>query len=82
MAQQEIGYQLSRLESKGFPRFMFSLKALTPWFAQNYVLERKLNKRFDHGRFGLMPKHHVLAAHVTINDELPNRIISGTVVVS
>ncbi|KAL6722866.1 hypothetical protein Aduo_017944 [Ancylostoma duodenale] len=62
-------------------RFMFSLKALTPWFAQNYVLERKLNKRFDHGRFGLMPKHHVLAAHVTINDELPNRIISGTVVV-
>ncbi|RCN48358.1 Flavin-binding monooxygenase-like protein [Ancylostoma caninum] len=60
---------------------MFSLKALTPWFAQNYVLERKLNKRFDHGRFGLMPKHHVLAAHVTINDELPNRIISGTVVV-
>uniref|UniRef100_A0A1I7XCB1 Flavin-containing monooxygenase n=1 Tax=Heterorhabditis bacteriophora TaxID=37862 RepID=A0A1I7XCB1_HETBA len=38
--------------------------------------------RFDHGRFGLLPKHRALAAHVTINDELPNRIISGTVVVS
>ncbi|VDM75389.1 unnamed protein product [Strongylus vulgaris] len=62
-------------------RFMFFLKHITPWWAQNYILERKLNKRFDHGRFGLMPKHHVLAAHVTINDELPNRIISGTVVV-
>ncbi|VDK58429.1 unnamed protein product, partial [Cylicostephanus goldi] len=37
--------------------------------------------RFDHGRFGLTPKHRVLAAHVTINDELPNRIISGTVVI-
>ncbi|KHJ99932.1 Flavin-binding monooxygenase-like protein [Oesophagostomum dentatum] len=62
-------------------RFMFFLKSVSPWWAQNYVLERKLNKRFDHGRFGLMPKHHVLAAHVTINDELPNRIVSGTVVV-
>lgn len=62
-------------------RFMFTLKAATPWFVQNCLLERKLNKRFDHGRFGLKPKHHVLSAHVTINDELPNRIISGTVVI-
>ncbi|VDL72517.1 unnamed protein product [Nippostrongylus brasiliensis] len=62
-------------------RFMFALKALTPRYAQNYFLERKLNKRFDHGRFGLKPSHHVLSAHVTINDELPNRIISGTVVI-
>ncbi|KJH42438.1 Flavin-binding monooxygenase-like protein [Dictyocaulus viviparus] len=62
-------------------RFMFSLRKITPWCIQNYILERKLNKRFDHGRFGLKPKHHVLSAHVTINDELPNRIISGTLVI-
>ena len=35
--------------------------------------------RFDHGRYGLKPDHRILAAHVTINDELPNRIASGTV---
>ncbi|KAK6043593.1 Flavin-binding monooxygenase-like protein [Cooperia oncophora] len=63
-------------------RFIYGFKSITPWFFQNWILERKLNKRFDHGRFGLKPKHHVLSAHVTINDELPNRIICGTVVVS
>ncbi|KAE9414131.1 hypothetical protein Angca_010015, partial [Angiostrongylus cantonensis] len=62
-------------------RFMFALKSGTPSFVQNYVLEKKLNKRFDHGRFGLKPEHRVLSAHVTINDDLPNRIISGSVVI-
>uniref|UniRef100_A0A0K0D260 Flavin-containing monooxygenase n=1 Tax=Angiostrongylus cantonensis TaxID=6313 RepID=A0A0K0D260_ANGCA len=37
--------------------------------------------RFDHGRFGLKPEHRVLSAHVTINDDLPNRIISGSLVI-
>lgn len=76
-------------------RLMFDLKRTLPFWFQNAVLERKLDSRyllyskfhgkgsfsFDHGRFGLRPKHRLLAAHVTINDELPNRIISGTIVV-
>uniref|UniRef100_A0A914CUQ2 Flavin-containing monooxygenase n=1 Tax=Acrobeloides nanus TaxID=290746 RepID=A0A914CUQ2_9BILA len=62
-------------------RFTFFAKSLLPWRFQNWVLERKVNKRFDHGRFGLRPAHRILEAHVTVNDELPNRIISGTVVV-
>ena len=45
------------------------------------LIERKLNKRFDHERFGLRPAHRFLEAHITINDELPNRIASGTVLV-
>lgn len=45
------------------------------------VIERKLNKRFDHERFGLKPAHRFLEAHVTVNDELPNRIASGTVLI-
>ncbi|CAI4229332.1 unnamed protein product [Auanema sp. JU1783] len=62
-------------------RFMFGLKHTTPWSIRNWALERKLNSRFDHGRFGLKPDHRALAAHVTINDELPNRVISGTIVI-
>lgn len=64
-----------------FCSFMFGMREIVPWSLQNFVLERKMNARFDHGRFGLRPNHRALAAHVTINDELPNRIISGTVVV-
>lgn len=78
-------------------RFAYFTKRLTPKWLQNRfdhllqaffsnwifsVLEDKINRRFDHGRFGLKPEHRFLEAHVTVNDELPNRIISGTVVVS
>ncbi|PIC42624.1 hypothetical protein B9Z55_009640 [Caenorhabditis nigoni] len=45
----------------------------------NWNMERLLNLRFDHERYGLKPKHHPLNAHITINDELPNRIACGTV---
>uniref|UniRef100_A0A7E4V9K5 Flavin-containing monooxygenase n=1 Tax=Panagrellus redivivus TaxID=6233 RepID=A0A7E4V9K5_PANRE len=62
-------------------RFTWFLKGIAPRSWQNAILERKVNRRFDHGRFGLKPDFRFLEAHVTVNDELPNRIISGTVVV-
>uniref|UniRef100_A0A8C5L2Z2 Flavin-containing monooxygenase 5 n=1 Tax=Jaculus jaculus TaxID=51337 RepID=A0A8C5L2Z2_JACJA len=42
-------------------------------------LENQINHRFDHELFGLKPKHRLLSQHPTVNDELPNRIISGLV---
>ncbi|XP_064575530.1 flavin-containing monooxygenase 5-like isoform X2 [Zonotrichia leucophrys gambelii] len=42
-------------------------------------MENKLNARFDHSRYGLKPKHRVFQQHPTVNDDLPNRIISGRV---
>lgn len=44
--------------------------------------ESKLNQNFDHGRYGLKPKHRATAQHATINDDLPNRIASGSIIVS
>ncbi|XP_059196503.1 flavin-containing monooxygenase 5-like [Centropristis striata] len=41
--------------------------------------ERKLNQRFDHRLYNLQPKHRVNSQLPTVNDELPNRILSGTV---
>jgi len=79
---------LNRVWDRGEPsdlvflnRFTFALKRLMPRWLQNSIIERKLNRRFDHGRFGLRPEHRFLEAHVTVNDELPNRIACGTVVV-
>ncbi|VDN57535.1 unnamed protein product [Dracunculus medinensis] len=60
-------------------RFILFLKRLLPYRLINSLLENKLNRRVDHGRFGLKPGHCVLAAHFTINDELPNRIASGSI---
>ncbi|KAF6292885.1 flavin containing dimethylaniline monooxygenase 5 [Rhinolophus ferrumequinum] len=45
----------------------------------NTYLERQMNQRFNHEMYGLKPKHRALSQHPTVNDELPNRIISGMV---
>jgi dimethylaniline monooxygenase (N-oxide forming) len=45
------------------------------------VMESALNQRFDHETYGMKPKHRFHQQHPTVNDTLPNRIISGTVIV-
>ncbi|KAI1300025.1 Flavin-containing monooxygenase 5 [Halotydeus destructor] len=39
-----------------------------------------LNERFDHAMYNVRPKHQPTAQHVMVNDVLPNRIASGTVI--
>lgn len=42
------------------------------------LAQKKLEQRFDHSMYGLKPKHGILAQHPMVNDELPNRLASGT----
>ncbi|XP_042534188.1 flavin-containing monooxygenase 5-like [Dipodomys spectabilis] len=77
---------LNRVGQNGYPfdmevssRFwQFLSKMCGPSLSSSY-LERRINQRFDHEMFGLKPKHRALSQHPTVNDELPNRIISGLV---
>lgn len=39
-----------------------------------------MSERLDHELYNLLPKHRILQQHVMVNDALPNRILSGTVV--
>lgn len=55
------------------------IRDLLPQWLVNTLVENKVNKRFDHERYGLKPEHRILSAHPTVNDELPNRIACGTV---
>ncbi|XP_042730033.1 flavin-containing monooxygenase 5-like [Lagopus leucura] len=79
---------LNRVGQQGYPidtiittRMKIILKyLLTASVASDYT-EKQLNMRFDHINYGLKPKHRVLDQHPTINDDLPNRIISGRVLV-
>lgn len=48
--------------------------------ANSYV-ERYLDSKFNHEIFNLRPKHRYFAQHLAINDHLPNKIASGTVIV-
>ncbi|XP_010179964.1 PREDICTED: dimethylaniline monooxygenase [N-oxide-forming] 5, partial [Mesitornis unicolor] len=58
----------------------FLQKVLSPSVVNNFA-ERQLNARFNHSHYGLKPKHRVFDQHPTVNDDLPNRIISGRVLV-
>ncbi|KAM7107046.1 LOW QUALITY PROTEIN: flavin-containing monooxygenase 5-like [Ciconia maguari] len=61
--------------------FIQLLQSLLPQNTSSFLLERKVNSRFDHTLYGLQPQHQILHQHPTINDDLPNRIISGRVLV-
>ncbi|RWS19573.1 dimethylaniline monooxygenase [N-oxide-forming] 5-like protein [Leptotrombidium deliense] len=60
-------------------RFGFLLFKILPFAVSCYYFELLVNFRFDHAKYGIKPKHRILGQHPMINDALPNRILSGTV---
>ncbi|KAI3420107.1 hypothetical protein GPALN_003433 [Globodera pallida] len=45
----------------------------------NWLAIRQCQKRFDHAKYGIMPKHGFFSQHLTVSDDLPCRIITGSV---
>uniref|UniRef100_A0A2K6NKH0 Flavin-containing monooxygenase n=1 Tax=Rhinopithecus roxellana TaxID=61622 RepID=A0A2K6NKH0_RHIRO len=77
---------LNRVGNYGYPfdvvfssRLTYFLWKICGQSLANKYMEKKMNQRFDHEMFGLKPKHRALSQHPTVNDDLPNRIISGLV---
>ncbi|XP_077012004.1 flavin-containing monooxygenase 5 [Tamandua tetradactyla] len=77
---------LNRVGDYGYPfdvifssRLKYFLSKILGPLVANMYLEKKMNQRFDHAMFGLKPDHRALSQHPTVNDDLPNRIISGLV---
>ncbi|XP_062989330.1 flavin-containing monooxygenase 5-like isoform X2 [Elgaria multicarinata webbii] len=79
---------LNRVGDNGYPgdvvlstRYNMLRKQFFTTSMVNHWLENGLNSRFNHSHYGLKPKHRFMSQHPTINDELPNCIISGRVLV-
>nr|XP_054330228.1 flavin-containing monooxygenase 5-like [Pongo pygmaeus] len=77
---------LNRVGDYGYPadvlfssRLTYFMRKICGQSLANKYVERKISQRFDHEMFGLKPKHRALSQHPTVNDDLPNRIISGLV---
>ncbi|XP_018425984.1 PREDICTED: dimethylaniline monooxygenase [N-oxide-forming] 5-like [Nanorana parkeri] len=75
-----------RVSKNGFPRDITNLSRFRnviiktlPSSVSNYMIESALNNRFNHCNYGLLAQHRFSGQHPTVNDELPNRIISGYV---
>ncbi|XP_025069385.1 dimethylaniline monooxygenase [N-oxide-forming] 5-like isoform X3 [Alligator sinensis] len=79
---------LNRVGDEGYPMdIVLSTRlnaVLNKFLATSMVnkwAEKRLNARFSHSHYGLQPTHRILNQHPTVNDDLPNRIISGKVLV-
>nr|XP_046248400.1 flavin-containing monooxygenase 5-like [Scatophagus argus] len=76
---------LNRVGDNGLPldlffnRMLNFLLGILPFGVFCGLGERQLNKRFDHTLYNLKPKHRLFSQHPTVNDDLPNRILSGTI---
>ncbi|XP_048064533.1 flavin-containing monooxygenase 5-like [Megalobrama amblycephala] len=77
---------LNRVGDKGVPFDMMFNNRAVMWFLgllpvgyRNKLGQNRLNERFDHKLYGLQPAHRIFSQHPMVNDDLPNRILSGTV---
>ncbi|XP_047377659.1 LOW QUALITY PROTEIN: flavin-containing monooxygenase 5-like [Sciurus carolinensis] len=62
-----------------FTRYNRAVQKLLPSFLINRWAENKLNRRFNHANYGLQAAHRFLSHQSTFSDDLPNRIITGRV---
>lgn len=79
---------IHRVGSNGMPfdslylcRFWNIMFHLTPFIISCKIVENMINKRFDHQMYQIKPNHRILSQHPMVNDALPNRILSGTVII-
>ncbi|GIY00782.1 flavin-containing monooxygenase 5 [Caerostris darwini] len=57
------------------------LEKFISYETKSKLFEQKLDEKFDHAAYNLKPKHRFFSAHPTLNDALPNCILSGRVIV-
>lgn len=92
VAQQVIissrsgSWVMSRVWNDGYPwdmvvitRFQTFLRNNLPTAISDWWYTRQMNARFKHENYGLMPLNGTLRKEPVFNDELPARILCGTV---
>lgn len=55
-------------------------KLLPSWLIERH-LENTVNKHIDHEAYCLKPNYGVMQQHPMVNDDMPNRIITGSVTI-
>uniref|UniRef100_A0A8C8SE49 Flavin-containing monooxygenase n=1 Tax=Pelusios castaneus TaxID=367368 RepID=A0A8C8SE49_9SAUR len=83
LSTRQGAWIVKRTGEDGYPsdtayitHYMEFLRCIVPLSLLNYLAEKKLNANFNHEIYGLQPSQHP-----TVSDGLPNRIISGKVLV-
>ena len=69
------------IDTVGMRRAIFDVLGVMPARWLNAMTESFVSSSFDHDLYGLRPKHRFHEQHPTVNDDLPNRIACGTIIV-
>eukprot|EP00058_Branchiostoma_floridae_P002734 XP_002588222.1 hypothetical protein BRAFLDRAFT_113828 [Branchiostoma floridae] len=75
---------INRISEGGLPIDIIGNRRLlngVPSSLKEAAGRRQLNQRFDHALYGLQPEHNVFGQHPMVNDDMPNRIITGSLVI-
>uniref|UniRef100_A0A8C4X0Q6 Flavin-containing monooxygenase n=1 Tax=Eptatretus burgeri TaxID=7764 RepID=A0A8C4X0Q6_EPTBU len=87
MSTRDGAWVLDRVADNGYPFDMMiirrSINVLRHWLPFEWMLryeERKLNFKFNHVNFGVTPNFRLYSKQVTINDDVPHRIILGKMI--
>ncbi|XP_034369423.1 flavin-containing monooxygenase 5-like [Arvicanthis niloticus] len=67
------------MDTTVFTRYNRAVQKVYPRYLINRHMEKKLNARFNHANYGLLPQHRILDQRTVLSDDLPNRIITGKV---
>ncbi|EDM09292.1 rCG46349 [Rattus norvegicus] len=67
------------MDASLFTRYNRAVQKFCPRYLINRQMEKKLNARFNHANFGLLPQHRILDHRTVFSDDLPSHIITGKV---
>ncbi|CAN9500626.1 unnamed protein product [Ophioblennius macclurei] len=88
MSTRRGAWVIRQVSDNGLPvdmkyntRFVHILFQLLPISFLNWFGESKLNAMYDHTMYALKPKHRLFSQAPVINDDLPLKILSGSVII-
>ncbi|KAM8745928.1 flavin-containing monooxygenase 5-like [Acanthopagrus schlegelii] len=88
MSTRRGAWVIRRVSDNGLPvdinyntRFVHMLWRRLPLSILNWIGERKINSMYDHTMYALKPKHGFFSQMPVLNDDLPLRILSGSVII-
>ncbi|XP_027627345.1 dimethylaniline monooxygenase [N-oxide-forming] 2 isoform X2 [Tupaia chinensis] len=86
ISTRQGSWVMSRISEDGYPwdmvfhtRFSSTLRNVLPRTALKWMMERQMNRWFNHENYGLEPQNKYLMKEPVLNDDLPSRLLYGAI---
>ncbi|XP_055964395.1 flavin-containing monooxygenase 2 [Sorex fumeus] len=86
ISTRHSSWVMSRISEDGYPwdgiyhtRFSDKIRSVLPRAVLKWMMERQVNRWFNHENYGLEPYNKYLLKEPILNDDLPSRLLYGAV---